>query len=98
MKIKDKLEYAPGQIANKVIARNASGMVVMMAFDKDAALATHTAPAVAVVQILEGVCAFTINGEERMPQAGDYIVMQPGTPHSLRAPERFKMLLTKLNA
>ena len=37
MKIKDKLEYAPGQIANKVIARNASGMVVMMAFDKDAA-------------------------------------------------------------
>lgn len=52
MKIKDELEYAPGQIANKVIARNASGMVVMMAFDKDAALATHTAPAVAVVQIL----------------------------------------------
>lgn len=98
MKIKDELEYAPGQIANKVIARNASGMVVMMAFDKDAALATHTAPAVAVVQSLEGVCAFTINGEERMLQAGDYIVMQPGTPHSLRAPERFKMLLTKLNA
>ena len=38
MKIKDELEYAPGQIANKVIARNASGMVIMMAFDKDAAL------------------------------------------------------------
>ncbi|MEZ3519467.1 MAG: cupin domain-containing protein [Muribaculaceae bacterium] len=59
---------------------------------------THTAPAVAVVQILEGVCAFTINGEERMLQAGDCLVMQPGTPHSLRAPERFKMLLTRLNA
>lgn len=98
MNLIDELNYTPGKIANKVIAKNDSGMVVMMAFDKDAALATHTAPAVAVVQILEGVCAFTINGEERMLNAGDYLVMQPGTPHSLRAPQRFKMLLTKLNA
>ena len=98
MRIKDELEYVPGQIVNKVIAGNASGMVILMAFDKNAALATHTAPAVTVVQILEGECAFTIDGEERMIQAGDYLLMQPGTPHSLRAPERFKMLLTKLNA
>ena len=97
MNLISELEYSPGQIANKVIAKNDSGMVIMMAFDKDASLATHTAPAVAVVQILEGVCAFTINGEERLLNAGDYLVMQPGTPHSLRAPQRFKMLLIKLN-
>ena len=97
MNLINELNYSPGQIVNKVIAKNDSGMVVMMAFDKDAALATHTAPAVAAVQILEGVCAFTINGEERMLKAGDYLVMQPGTPHSLRAPQQFKMLLTKLN-
>lgn len=97
MNIRDELEYCPAQIAKKIIARTDSGMVILMAFDKDAALATHTAPAVAVVQILEGVCAFTINGEERMLNAGDWLVMQPGTPHSLRAPERFKMMLTKLN-
>ena len=98
MNLINELNYSPGQIAKKVIASNDSGMVVMMAFDKDAALATHTAPAVAVVQILEGVCAFTINGTERMLNAGDCFVMQPGTPHSLRAPQRFKMLLTKLNS
>ena len=97
MNIRDELEYCPGQIAKKIIARTDCGMVILMAFDKDAALATHTAPAVAVVQILEGVCAFTINGEERMLNADDWLVMQPGTPHSLRAPERFKMMLTKLN-
>lgn len=97
MRLISELDYVPGQIANKVIAKNDSGMVIMMAFDKDAALATHTAPAVAVVQILEGVCAFTINGVEQMLTAGDYLVMQPGTSHSLRAPEPFKMLLTKLN-
>ena len=92
MNLINELNYSPGQIAKKVIASNDSGMVVMMAFDKDAALA------IAVVQILEGVCAFTINGTERMLNAGDCLVMQPGTPHSLRAPQRFKMLLTKLNS
>lgn len=98
MKIIEELEYADGQIANRIIAKNQSGIVILMAFDKGAALATHSAPAVAVVQILEGVCAFTIDGDERLLGAGDYLVMQPGTLHSLRAPERFKMLLTKLNA
>ena len=98
MTLLNELDYSPGQIVKKVIAKNDSGMVIMMAFDEDAAIATHTAPAVAVVQILEGVCAFTVNGEERMLNAGDYLVMQPEIPHSLRAPQRFKMLLTKLNA
>lgn len=98
MNIKDEIGYSPRQIVNKVIAKNSSGMVILMAFDKDAALTTHMAPAVAIVQILEGVCAFTVNGEERLLNADDYLVMQPGTPHSLRAPERFKMLLVKLNA
>lgn len=70
----------------------------MMAFDKGAEIATHTAHAVAVVQILEGTCLFTLNGEERILEAGGYLVMQPDVPHSLRAPERFKMILTKLNA
>ena len=97
MNLINQLNYSPGQVANKVIARNDSGTVIMMAFDKDAAIPTHTAPALAIVQILEGVCAFTIDGTEQMLNAGDYLVMQPGTPHSLRAPRRFKMLLTKLN-
>lgn len=98
MNLIKELDYSPGQIANKVIAKNDSGMVILMALDKDMAIATHTAHAIAVVQILEGVCVFTINGEERLLNAGDYLVMQPETQHSLRAPQRFKMLLTKLNA
>lgn len=97
MELKSEIDYAPGQIVNKVIAKNDSGMVIMMAFDKNAAISTHTAPAVVVVQTLEGVCAFTVKNEEQMLKAGDYLVMQPDTPQSLRAPERFKMLLTKLN-
>lgn len=98
MKLKETIDYVAGEVAHKVVAKNESGLVILMAFDKGAALDTHMAPAVAVVQILEGTCAFTLEGKEMMLNEGDYLVMQPGTLHSLRAPERFKMVLTKLNA
>lgn len=98
MKLADKIEYADGQIAKEEIARTDSGSSVLMAFDKGVALGTHSSPAIAIVQILEGTCSFTVNGVNQTLNAGDYIVMQPGTPHSLGAVERFKMLLTRLNA
>lgn len=98
MKLIDQLDYEAGVVAHKVIAKNTSGIAILMAFDTNTHIDTHSAPAVAIVQILEGRCAFTIEGNERILEAGDYLVMEPDTQHSLRAPERFKMLLTKLNA
>lgn len=98
MKLTDVISYTPGEIVHKVVAKNDSGLSILMAFDKNTAIATHTASAIAIVQIIEGTCAFTIQGTEQILNAGDYLVMQPNTPHSLRAPEQFKMLLTKLNA
>lgn len=98
MKLKDQLDYVAGDVARKIVAKNDSGLVILMAFDTNAAIGTHTAPAIAVVQILEGTCLFTLEDKELTLKEGDFLVMQPGTVHSLRAPERFKMLLTKLNA
>ena len=53
MKLKDEIEYVNGTIGRKVIAENASGSAVLMAFDINAAIGTHTAPAIAIFQILE---------------------------------------------
>lgn len=98
MKLKNELDYVAGDVAHKVIAKDNSGIVILMAFDTNAEIGTHSAPAVALVQILEGTCNFTLEDKQLTLKEGDYLVMQPGTLHSLRAPERFKMLLTKLNA
>lgn len=96
MKLTDIVEYQSGKIARQLVAESEHGMMAVMAFDKGVELGTHTAPAVVVVQILEGVCEFTLDGELQRLSTGESVVMKPGTPHSLRAPERFKMLLTKL--
>lgn len=98
MTLTSLLEYHPGQIVNRVLMHNESGLVVMMAFDKDTHLDTHSAAADVMVQILEGTCEFTLLDTPHILRAGDAITMHPGDLHSLRAPERFKMLLTKLNA
>lgn len=97
MKLIETVQYPDGSgIARNIIAQNGQSIQVLMAFDKDASISTHTTTAMVMVQILEGVCEFTVEGTPQLLNGGDYLVMKPGTPHSLRAPERFKMLLTKL--
>lgn len=96
MTLSTQIEYIPGQINKQVIMENGSGLVVLMAFDRDTALGTHSAPADVMVQIIEGSCLFTLGDTVHNLNAGDAIVMAPGQLHSLSAPEPFKMLLTKL--
>lgn len=98
MKLNETICYTPGGIANKVILRNSSGMIVLLAVDKGAEIATHSAHANVLVQILEGACDFTVDGETRRLNTGDFLTMDPDTPHSLNAPESFKALVTKINA
>lgn len=95
--LSSKVDYVAGQIAKEVIISNDSGIVIEMAFDKGCELPTHVAQADVLVQILEGEMDFTIEGEVHHLKAGQFITMKPNTHHSLKAVERFKMLLTKLN-
>lgn len=97
MQLTDQLDYKPGAIAHKQLANTNGGMILMMAFDEGAKLDEHITPATAMVQILEGQCIFTLEGKELTLNAGDYLIMEPGAVHALRAPQKFKMLLTKLN-
>ena len=97
MILTDELDYSPGIVARKTIIKNESGMIILMAFDKDTYLDTHFASGDVLVQILEGTCEFTVDGEKMILEAGESVKMLPGVPHSACAPERFKMLVTKLN-
>lgn len=96
MKLTDEVHYTPQGVASKVIVENSSGMAIEMALEKGASIGTHTAEADVLVQILEGVCEFTIEGTVHRLEAGDFITIPPATRHSLFAPERFKVLVTKL--
>lgn len=96
MTLTSQVDYQEGQIAKKLLTTYNDSVILLMAFDKGMKLDTHAAPSVAMVQVLEGTCHFTYVGEERVMKKGDFILMEPGALHSLRAEERFKVMLVKL--
>lgn len=96
-KLKDRIDYIGGTIAKDTILHNSGGMAVIMAVDKGLEIPTHSANADVLVQILDGSMEFTLEGSVIHMSKGDALTMSPGQKHSLKATERFKVLVTKLN-
>ena len=89
-----QVECQPGQIASKTLIQNASVGITLFAFDANEEISAHTSTGDAMVLVLEGSAQVTISGQSHTVQAGEVIIMPAGQPHSVRAQERFKMLLT----
>jgi quercetin dioxygenase-like cupin family protein len=49
-----------------------------------------------MVYIVDGEAEVAISGKNFHMKEGDMIIMPENRPHSLRAPKRFKMLLTMI--
>jgi quercetin dioxygenase-like cupin family protein len=83
-----------GATVSKVIHRDEALDVTVFAFDRGEGLTEHTASRRAIVQVLAGRLAFTVDGEEVDAGPGSWIHMDEGAPHSLVALEPTTMLLT----
>lgn len=87
------VDYAAGSVVSKTILDKKTGTLTLFAFDAGQGLSEHTSPYDATVQILEGAGELTIGGKKLVPKAGQLVIMPANTPHSVRALERFKMML-----
>ncbi len=92
----DLVDYAKGSIVSRTLAENESGTITLFAFDVDQGISEHTAPFDAFVQILDGQAEIVIAGKPIQAHAGQIVLMPANIPHSLKASEPFKMLLTML--
>lgn len=90
------IEYSEGGVVSKQITKNKSGNITLFSFDKEQGLSEHTTAYDAIVQILDGEAEITIDGEIFYLTKGNSIIMPANIPHSLKATERFKMLLTMI--
>ncbi|MFQ5805590.1 MAG: cupin domain-containing protein [Phycisphaerae bacterium] len=90
------VEYGEGAVVSRTLAENRAGTVTLFAFDADQGLSEHTAPFDALVQVVEGEGEFIIGGKSCQLVAGQIVLMPANIPHAVRAPRRFKMLLTML--
>lgn len=93
----DKVPFVEGKINRTTVLTNESGEIVLLALDAGCELPQHEAHADVLVQVLEGEADFVINGVRHHPRVGDSLLMPAFTPHSVYAPKRVRLLLTKLN-
>lgn len=96
VKLLKELDYQEGGIVSRVLLKESSGSVTAFAFEKGEELSEHTCPYEALIQILEGKAEITIGGVPHLLKSSEMIHLPADVPHAVRAPERFKMLLTML--
>ena len=92
------VDYQDGSVVSKEIIKKEKGSVSLFAFDQGQGLSEHTAPFDALVYIFAGQAEISIAGKQHHLKAGETIIMPANQPHSLKAVERFKMLLVMIKA
>jgi quercetin dioxygenase-like cupin family protein len=90
--------YQEGAVVSRTVVDKPVGTITAFAFDAGEGLSEHTAPYDAFVQVLDGEAEINIEGKVQTVCAGEIVVMPAGKPHSLRAVNRFKMLLVMIRA
>ena len=92
------IDYQEGSIVSKEILKKKSGTITLFAFDSGQGLSEHTAPFDAFVFVAEGEARITVPGKLHNVNRGQTIIMPANQPHSVKATERFKMLLVMLKS
>lgn len=90
--------YASGSVVSRTLIDRKIGTITLFSFDAGQGLSEHTAPFDAFVQIVDGTAEVTINGAAQNVATGEFIIMPANIPHSLKAVEKFKMMLVMIRA
>jgi quercetin dioxygenase-like cupin family protein len=95
-RLNDLVAYQEGAVVSKTLIKKAKGTVTVFAFDHDQGLSEHSAPFAALVQVIDGEAEITISGKPYRVKAGEMIILPADQPHAVKAPTRFKMVLTMI--
>ncbi|MBE3113330.1 MAG: cupin domain-containing protein [Actinobacteria bacterium] len=94
--LSDLVKYQENAVVSSEIIKKDAGTVTVFAFDKGQGLSEHTAPFDALVNIIDGQAEVSISGKLFTVKEGEMIIMPANKPHSMKAVEKFKMLLVMI--
>jgi quercetin dioxygenase-like cupin family protein len=92
------IDYQEGSVVSRTLIDKKVGTLTLFAFDEGQGLSEHTAPFDAFVYILDGEAEVVISGKAHSVGTGAMIIMPANEPHSLKALEKFKMMLVMIRA
>lgn len=92
------VDYQRGSVVSRTIINKKVGTVTLFAFDKGQGLSEHTAPFDALVYIIDGEAEVTISKKNLLLKGGQMVIMPANKPHTLKATQRFKMMLVMIKS
>ena len=92
------IDYQEGSVVSRTLIDKKVGTLTLFAFDEGQGLSEHTAPFDAFVYILDGEAEVVISSKAHSVGTGEMIIMPANEPHSLKALEKFKMMLVMIRA
>ncbi|MAE60677.1 MAG: cupin [Planctomycetaceae bacterium] len=98
LKIIDLVDYQDDAIVSRTLVKQKAGSVTVFAFDKGQELSAHTVPFDAWVHLLDGSGRFTVDDQPHQLGTGDSLLMPADHPHSVKATDRFKMVLSMVKS
>lgn len=90
------VDYMQGSITSRIIQRGRAGSMTLFAIESGEEIGEHSTPCDALAIVLDGAAEVEVDGQSRIVETGQMVLLPARVPHSLRASERFKMLLVML--
>ncbi len=91
-------DYADNSVISRTLINKPAGTATFFSFFKGQGLSEHTTPYDALVLVTEGKADITLGNKVHTLSKGETIIMPATVPHSLNAPENFKMLLIMIKS
>ncbi len=87
-------EYASNAVIGKTIIKKLTGNISVMALDTGEGIAENVSPFDNFIQIIEGSAEIFIDRQLNLLDTGQAIVIPAHAANTIKAHERFKMVLT----
>jgi quercetin dioxygenase-like cupin family protein len=94
--LRQRIEIPKDGTLSRTIHEDDRVKVVLLGMAGGQELSRHTAASAVIVQILQGLVRFTLDGEERELSVGSWVCMEANVPHAVYARENAILLLTML--
>ncbi len=94
LSLAEETKFEENGIVSRTLLRTPNSRAVLFGFAEGQELTEHTSTQHALVEILTGVCEFSLAGKSHELKAGNIVYMPPNLPHAVRAKTQFSMLLT----
>jgi len=88
------IEYVPESVVIKTIIKKSTGNVSAVSFDTGEKLEEKKSPFDAFIQIIDGKAEVSIDGDSKLLETGQSIIIPAHSRNSIKANGRFKMIST----